>query len=104
MSESKLSVIAYVEAKPGKEEHVKNCLSSLVEPTRQEEGCFNYDLHQSTDNPALFVFYENWTCKAALDAHLETPHVKGFIDQADTLLAKPIEITLWNMVSSQKES
>jgi len=101
MSESKLSVVAYVEAKPGMEEQVKNNLQALVEPTRQEEGCFNYDLHQSTDNPALFVFYENWTSKAALDAHLETSHVRAFIDQADTLLARPIEITLWDMLSSQ---
>lgn len=101
MSESKLSVVAYVEAKPGMEEQVKNCLHALVEPTRNEAGCFNYDLHQSEDNPALFVFYENWTNKAALDQHLETPHVKAFLDQADTLLAKPVDITLWNMVSSQ---
>lgn len=101
MSESKLSVVAYVEAKPGMEEQVKSNLQALVEPTRREEGCFNYDLHQSADNPALFVFYENWTSKAALDAHLETPHVRAFIDQADTLLAKPIEITLWDMLSSQ---
>jgi len=54
------------------------------------------------ENKPLFVFYENWTSKAALDAHLETPHVSAFIDRADTLLARPIEITLWDMVSSQK--
>ncbi|MBM9616740.1 antibiotic biosynthesis monooxygenase [Desulfobulbus rhabdoformis] len=101
MSESKLSVVAYVEAKPGMEEKVKSCLQALLEPTRQEEGCFNYDLHQSDDNPTLFVFYENWTSKAALEAHLETPHVRAFTDQADTLLARPIDITFWSMVSGQ---
>ena len=101
MPETKLSVVAYIEAKPGMEERVKQELLAIVEPTRREQGCFNYDLHQSADNPALFVFYENWTNKAALDAHLETPHVQAFIGQAETLLARPVEITLWNMLSEE---
>ncbi len=27
-------------------------------------------------DPALFVFYKNWASQAALDVHLETPHLQ----------------------------
>ena len=32
----------------------------LIDITRAEEGCINYDLHQDNENPAHFLFYENW--------------------------------------------
>ncbi|NGM83764.1 hypothetical protein G5B47_15185 [Paenibacillus sp. 7124] len=31
-----------------------------VTPSRSEEGCIKYVLHQSIENKAVFVFYEIW--------------------------------------------
>ena len=98
MAHRKVTVFALVKAKPGLEEAVKQELSALVGPTRTEEGCINYDLHQSLDQKGHFRFYENWTSKELLDRHLQSAHVKRFIAKADELLAEPPEITLWEMV------
>ena len=98
MAGRKVTVFALVKAKPGLEEAVKKELSALVGPTRTEEGCINYDLHQSLDQKGHFRFYENWTSKELLDRHLQSAHVKRFIAKADELLAEPPEITLWEMV------
>ena len=98
MAGRKVTVFALVKAKPGMEETVKQELSALVGPTLAEEGCINYDLHQSLDHKAHFRFYENWTCKELLDRHLQSAHVKLFIAKADQLLAEPPEITLWEML------
>lgn len=100
MSE-KLTVVARIRAKPGKEEEVKQALLGLVGPTRSEAGCINYDLHQSHDDPALFLFYENWTSKAALDAHAQSPHIQAFRARGREWLAEPAEIKLFRMVSDQ---
>jgi len=47
MAGRKVTVFALVQAKPGMEETVKQELLALIGPTRSEEECINYDLHQS---------------------------------------------------------
>ncbi|HZL13734.1 MAG TPA: putative quinol monooxygenase, partial [Verrucomicrobiae bacterium] len=44
---------------------------------RKEAGCINYDLHVAPDDPSKFLFYENWTSNAHLDAHGQTPHIQN---------------------------
>lgn len=73
---SHLTVVATVTAKVEFIEDVGNALEALIAPTLQEDGCINYDLHKSIENPAIYVFHENWTSKAHLDAHLATAHIK----------------------------
>lgn len=70
-------LVAMVKAKPGEEETVKEALLSLVGPTRKEAGCLCYNLHQSKDDKAQFMFYEEWASKEALAAHGKTPHMKA---------------------------
>lgn len=101
MAGAQLTVVATIKAKPGMEERVKEELLALVAPTRSEAGCLNYDLHQALDDSSLFVFYENWQSKGDLDKHLQTPHLQAFLGKADQLLARPIDITLWGMVSQK---
>ena len=98
MAGRKVTVFALLKAKPGMEETVKQELLALVGPTRTEEGCINYDLHQSLDHKGQFRFYENWTSKELLECHLQSAHVKRFIAKADRLLEEPPEITLWEML------
>jgi quinol monooxygenase YgiN len=57
---------------------VKTELLKLIEPTRQEEGCIEYRLHQDNDDPAVFLFYENWESLACLERHINTPHYKQY--------------------------
>jgi quinol monooxygenase YgiN len=57
---SPLTVIAKFKAKSGSEELLYEELRNLVEPTRAEEGCINYDLYRSVEDLGTFMFYENW--------------------------------------------
>ena len=52
----KVTVIAFHRAKPGKEDALRQALLALCGPTRKEQGCLNYDLHVSADDPGLLVF------------------------------------------------
>lgn len=94
-----VTVVAHVRAKPGKEDEVKQALQVLVEPTRREDGCLNYDLHQSDDDAALFVFYENWTSKEHLAAHAASAHIQAFRARAGEILAAPPDIKTFVMLS-----
>jgi quinol monooxygenase YgiN len=99
MKDKKVTVLALVKAKEGLEEEVMQECSSLVDPTRNEAGCINYGLHQSTDDKSVFMFYENWKSMQDLEKHRETPHLKAFRQKIGDLVAKPIEVTLFTMIS-----
>lgn len=71
-----LTVVAEIVAKPGCERRLREELLRCIEPTRAEEGCMQYDLHESTGRPGHFLFYENWISREALDRHLATPHLE----------------------------
>ena len=94
-----ITVIAYVTAKTGHEDKVRDALLDLVAQTRKENGCINYDLHQSPEKAAQFVIYENWDTTADLDAHAKSAHLQAFARSAGPLLERPAEITKWIMVS-----
>jgi len=90
-----LTVIATFVARPGKAAELRAALTTLVAPTRDEEGCINYDLHAATDDPAKFLFHENWMSKAHLDAHLQSPHIKALLPRVDELCVASPEISTW---------
>jgi quinol monooxygenase YgiN len=94
-----VTVVAIIKAKAGKEKEVKGELLALVDPTHEEEGCINYDLHQHSEDPAVFMFHENWRSKEDLDLHLASPHLENFLSKADGLLAEPADIQLFSRVS-----
>ncbi|MDM8535970.1 putative quinol monooxygenase [Desulfobacterales bacterium HSG17] len=99
MAENKVTVVAKCKAKPGMEDKVRAELMALVDPTRSEPGCINYDLHCSGEDKSLFMLYENWKSKQDLDDHLAKPHLQEFIGKAESILAEPVEIVLWEMIT-----
>jgi quinol monooxygenase YgiN len=99
MDGKQVTVLAMAKAKEGMEETVREELLSLVNPTRSEPGCINYDLHQADDDKSLFIFFENWKSKEDLDKHLGMPYLKVFLEKSGDLLAKPIEVTLLEKIS-----
>jgi quinol monooxygenase YgiN len=98
MSSQNITVFARIKAKTGKEEETKNALMALIDPTREESGCIEYTMHQSSDDPSLFMFYEIWASKNDLDDHLQKPHLAEFVKKADELLAEPLDIMIANVV------
>ena len=89
---TKVTVFARLRAKKGKETELKQALMGLLAPTRREEGCLNYDLHESREIPGLFHFYENWASGEALDRHLASSHIRAVLQKAGDLLAESPDI------------
>ncbi len=94
MTEKSITVVASIKAREEMVDDVKNELESLVASTVREEGCINYNLHQSIDDKSLFIIYENWESRDALDRHMETPHFTAWREKAKGLLADIPQVTL----------
>jgi quinol monooxygenase YgiN len=93
-----VTVVATFQSRPGKEAALRAALTGLLAPTRKEAGCINYDLHQSPDDPAKFLFHENWTSKELLDAHLKSEHIAALGQRIDELCTAFPEIKIWERI------
>ena len=80
MNDQKLTIVARILAKAGKRDFIKEELLKLIEVTRAEEGCLNYDLHQDNENPDLFLFYENWKNRDLWQVHMQNDHLKRYME------------------------
>lgn len=79
MTNQKLTVVAKILAKTGKKELVKTELLKLIDVTRAEKGCINYDLHQDNENENLFLFYENWESRELWQIHMQNAHLSDYV-------------------------
>jgi len=80
---AKLIIGANIRAKADKIELVKAELRKLVEITRTEHGCIQYDLHQDNEDPAHFIFDENWESRELWQSHMSTPHLAAYMAATD---------------------
>lgn len=78
MDNQKLTIIASIKVKEGKLDLVKKELLKLIDITRAEEGCINYDLHQDQNNKNIFLFHENWTNRALWERHINSNHMAEY--------------------------
>ncbi|WP_299808547.1 putative quinol monooxygenase [uncultured Roseibium sp.] len=85
---SKLTIVANIHARPEKIELVKAELLKLVPITRAEKGCITYDLHQDNEDPAHFMFYENWESREIWQEHMNAPHLAAYIAATDGAVAE----------------
>ncbi|WP_444926166.1 putative quinol monooxygenase [Microbulbifer sp. TRSA002] len=76
---SRLTIVANIKAKADKIDLVKSELLKLINTTRAEAGCINYNLHQDNDNPAHFLFYENWETRDLWQTHMNNKHLEDYM-------------------------
>jgi len=94
-----INLTAIIKSLPGKEDALKAVLLELVEGSTKEAACIQYDLHQATDYPNVFIFHEIWQDAQSLEQHNKTPHVLKFIEDIKPLLAEAPGIYTTNKIS-----
>lgn len=96
---NRVTVVAFVKAKKGKEKELERALLDLIAPTRGEAGCIDYILHRAQESPGVFVFYENWESADRLQEHLNSKHLRDCLSRAEGLLESPPDIQLYDRIS-----
>ncbi|TRX16715.1 antibiotic biosynthesis monooxygenase [Flavobacterium franklandianum] len=67
-------------------ETLKSHLLDLVQKTKKETACLQYDLHQSDQEPNTFIFHEVWENQSGLDHHNQQPYIQSFFQDAKLYL------------------
>lgn len=92
MTES-IMLIAESNAADGNAPQVRSHLESIVERTRDEDGCIRYELVQNMDDDNHIILIEEWCDQASLDAHLAQTHVNEVFQGVIPLLADEGRLT-----------
>lgn len=99
MNDKKIVLFARLKVKKDAVEAAKQAALAIVEDSRRENGCLNYDVHQQIDDETVFVWHETWANKAALDAHFAMPYFAELGEKLKDLANEPLQLTLTEMVS-----
>ena len=75
------SIFVTINIKPAHtEEFEEASLGDAQGATRDEPGCFRFDMHQDAEIPSRYYLHEVYRDEAAFQAHLETPHFTKWRD------------------------
>lgn len=85
---AKLTITGNVLVKEGHVDFVRAELEKLIPTTRAEAGCIQYDLHQDNENPAYFMFYENWESRELWQTHMNAPHLTAYVEATEGAVEK----------------
>ncbi|MBK5142434.1 antibiotic biosynthesis monooxygenase [Budviciaceae bacterium BWR-B9] len=75
---SEITIVATLTIKADFQAPLMDALKKLVDSSRAEEGCLQYDLHQDNKNPLVYVFIERWASQEILDIHSKSSHFVSF--------------------------
>ena len=101
MPREPVTVVVRYQAQPGRQDLARQELSRLVSVVVTEESeCLGITLCQDATDPTRFMLYERWADRAVyLGPHMQTPHLRAFIERAPAFLSGPPDITIWREVS-----
>lgn len=80
------TLIVHLQVKKGEEKAFLAAAKPCIAGTLEEKGCVAYELHQDSEDPTKFVFFEKWKSPKDLTAHFEEEHLKKFVGGLGKLL------------------
>ncbi|OOG17823.1 antibiotic biosynthesis monooxygenase [Sphingobacterium sp. CZ-UAM] len=95
----KIYITAILKANPAFREEVIVALQRMVEESRKEAACIQYDLHQVDADENQFIFYEIWENRTGLDAHNQQPYIQAFGEMAEEKLQEAPQIYLMEKIA-----
>lgn len=88
-----LLLIAKSTVMDGKQNDFIALANSLVQQSRKETGCLQYDLIQEENDSHTFYFIEKYTDAEALQVHQTSVYYQQIIPQLGQLRTKGVEVT-----------
>ncbi|MCA2018432.1 antibiotic biosynthesis monooxygenase [Vibrio tritonius] len=72
-------VFAEIKANEGYENELEKALCGLLEPSREELGCCQFELYRDKTVSDVFILQEIWISQRSLDLHMESDHFQSFL-------------------------
>jgi quinol monooxygenase YgiN len=92
-----MMIIAKLSIKAEKIKDFTEAAKVMIENSNKEPGCKSYQLYQDPYDNTKFVFVEQYTNQAAIDAHFAADYFKAFGPKVADLVAGPTQIKIVSM-------
>jgi len=104
MPQIPVTVLIVYQAQPGKAEAGLSAIAALVATVVEEESaCLRISVHQDVSDPSRILLNEEWKDKTSyVGPHMETPHIRAFIEKAPGLFAGPPDISFWERRAEER--
>jgi quinol monooxygenase YgiN len=80
-------------AREGCEDALGEAMRKVVLATREEPGCLEVHGFRSVGDPRLLYLHSHWADQASFDQHAKLPHTVQFLQQVETLLDQPRDVS-----------
>ena len=87
------SIIAEVQAKPGKREDLRAATLPLIHLVRSDPKNLVYFFQEDREHPGHFIFFEVFTTKEDFEAHNNMPYVKQWFAKLPDLAEGGVKTT-----------
>jgi quinol monooxygenase YgiN len=89
-----MMIVAKLSIKPDKIKDFTEVAKVMIENSNKEPGCKSYQLYQDPYDNTKFVFVEQYTNQAAVDAHFAADYFKAFGPKIGDLISVPTQIKI----------
>lgn len=93
-----INLTAVIKSLPERAEEMKEMLLELVAHSTKEDACLQYDLHQDTKEPNIFIFHEIWKDADGFNEHNSKPYIRQFQTESAGILLEPVTIYITNKI------
>jgi len=66
----------------------------MIEPTKKEAGCIQYDMYQDEEDATILIVLEQWESRESFNQHLESEHFKRIGPKMLELMVKESELNV----------
>jgi quinol monooxygenase YgiN len=92
-----LLIIGTIRLNPEKLADARPFMRAMIESSRAEEGCVEYDYAEDMLDPGLIHVKELWQDQAALDRHFASAHIANWRASWPTLRIKDRDLRAYDV-------
>lgn len=89
---------------PSQRDEFLQQVQELKAKSQQEEGCLAFELYEDPASANRFFFYHQWRDRAALERHIQTPHLRHWISIFPDFLVDQPNLFIHHLVESKPAS
>jgi quinol monooxygenase YgiN len=91
------TLVVVLTVKEGQGKQLEELFKPAIAATRKEKGCIAYDLNRDLGDATKYYVYERWQTLAALEAHMQTPHIKTLLGKVGDVVAGEPEAKIYGV-------
>lgn len=96
-----VAVIGQFRLPPERIGEARAAMRKVMDATRAEDGCIEYNYAEDVLDPGLIRVSEVWASRAQLGAHLKTPHMAVWAEERAGLGLTGRNITVYEVSGSE---